>query len=100
MASDQRIDPSDGFPPIADIALGSTRMPVLRAPGGTRRSPADGSEGVEGLEVVVQVTGVGQAVDDRPAHHALLVDDEGAAHRAALVLVEDAVRPRDLAVRP
>ena len=43
---------------------------------------------------------VRQTVDDGPADHALLVDDEGAAHRAALLLVEDAVRARGLAVRP
>src|SRR6478672_1505093 len=79
--SDQRVDPSDGFPPLAGL--------------GTEES-----QGVEGLHVLVQVTRVRQAVDDGPPHDALLVDDEGAAHRAPLVLVEDAVRARSVAVRP
>ena len=90
LVSDQRVDPSDGFPPVSRSSQATAR----------ESGRADASQGVERLDVLVQVAGVRQAVDDRPAHHALLVDDEGAAHRAALLLVEDAVGARGLAVRP
>ena len=54
----------------------------------------------ERLLVVGDVAGLGDRVDDLPAHDALLVDDEGAADGEAAVLVEDAVGLGDPAVRP
>src|SRR5262249_8818160 len=69
-----------------------------RAP--TSEDPPGGSELCERLAVVADVARVGNRVRDLPAHDALLVDDEGAAGGETRLVVEDAVGPGHLPMRP
>ena len=62
--------------------------------------PTVDPSGAERRQVLLEVTGLADAVHGAPPHHALAVEQERPAQRTAGLLVEHPVRPGDRPVRP